>query len=238
MQQTKIGLVVLLLCLIQFTTASAQYDRRGYTLTADSDTVYWEKYIKTNEVKYGLEPIRTSTADYSFRLSSAEHTVAVYRNDTVVHGFITIFTSELKNLHPTDNHFKMTFALTPEQARSIMQIIEDAAISSVPSYNNITGWAKGTIGGVYILEQKSGGYYSFKSYWTPESQAGVREADLFNAFTYHFKKISDLPELFLTFNKAVPFKVWKFGNMPFMRVTDKMKIKRNKGSKLIRTDAG
>ena len=227
MQQTKAGMIVLLLCLTQFITASAQYDRRGYTLTADSDTVYWQKYLTDNEVKYNLEPIRNSTADFSFRLSSAEHAVAVYRNDTIVHGFITVFTSELKNLQPTGNHFKMTFALTPEQARLTMQIIEDAAISKLPSYTNIPGWTKGNIGGIYLLEQKIAGSYSLKSYWTPESQTGVREADLFNAFMYHLKKICYIPELCRTFNERVPFKVWTFGNMSVMRIPDPEKLKKS-----------
>lgn len=152
-------------------TLHAQYDRRGYTLTADSDTVTWQKYLTENEVKYNLEPIRNSTADFSFRLAWYGTTIDVYQNDSVAHGFINLFAEEYENGRNTGNTFKLTVTLNPQQAKDILAVIKESAANTIPSevHFKLSGHRKDGV--TYNLEQKSGCTYSCKNYWSPKGSS-------------------------------------------------------------------
>lgn len=214
----------LLLCSI---CAFAQ--KSSFTFAEGSDTLY-HKYIRDDNARYGFDAIEDDNGDYSFRLSYFGRAITVYKLDTLSFGNVTVGVYELGQFGtgPTGEVFKMTFALKPQQAKAILDLIETSKIDSLPTYKDISGWSQGFDGIIYSLQHKKGGVYTLKNYWSPHIQT-VSEAKVIEQFTNEIHEIVGFKEILETFNRMVPFQTYSYGGaVSISRIMTRKEYRRHK----------
>ncbi len=199
------GKIVKTLLLLSGLAASlpihAQYDRRGYMRTDDSDTFLYEY------TTHGPESIANSTADFSLRVAWYGAEVKLYRNDALTHGFIDLIVWEYQD-EVIENPFTMTFTLTNEQATELYNTYKQLSVSSMPSGNHIKDWREVPDGPYCCIESKSNGLYSVKGYHDPKLFSNLPEGKIINEFLDAMNKICNYEELYTKFKRHIPFNNW------------------------------
>lgn len=175
-------------------------------LTADSDTIYWNK----NELikKYDLGFIENSKSKVFFRFWSFGTTIEISKSENKYYGSLSYFVQEYSE--ESKRIFKKVYQLENKICDDIVKLIDSSKINSIPTDKQIKDWQQGFDGITYYFETKSEKEYSFKSYWTPSSQENVIEAIKIKNFINELYKLCNSEEISKQFRKEIPFRSYNY----------------------------
>jgi hypothetical protein len=195
---------------------------RAFTFTPDSDTGSYH-WVQEENDKFGFDAIEDDNGDYSFRLSSYGRAITVYKLDTIAFGNVTFAVSELHEFEggQTGKIFKVTFALTSQQATDIISLLEETKIDTIPTDKLVSGWSQGFDGITYKLQHKKDSLYTLKKYWSPAGRDGIPEAALINDFQSRVNEIATTRKYYETFRRIIPFPSYSDGSIVVARVLTK-----------------
>lgn len=202
----KITLKILLLIYSNFLFSQSKVEELN--LTKDSDTTYWNKYKNELVKKHNFEDITSKKDEIVFKFWSFGTCIEVTKNDTLINGNLTYFVDEVDEF--SKEHFKKTFNLKSEIAKEIINLIEKTEINKIASDKFIKGWQHGFDGIEYIFEHKTKNEYSFKNYWTPNSQKKLEEAKRIQKFVDELYRLCDSENLSKQFAKEIPFRSYSY----------------------------
>ena len=225
----KIALKILLL--IYTNLLFSQSKSEELNLTKDSDTVYWNKYKNELIQKHNLEDILNKKDELIFKFWSFGTCIEITKNDNLVSGNITYFVDEVDEF--SRKTFKKTFNLKSEDSKRIIKLIDSSEINKIASDKFIKGWQHGFDGIEYILEYKTKTEYSFKNYWTPNSQDNLEEAKKIQNFVNELYLICDSENLSKQFAKEIPFRSYSYngGSAVVSRIMTKEEYRKYKKEK-------
>lgn len=212
----KITLKILLLIYSNFLFSQSKVEELN--LTKDSDTIYWNKYKNELIKKHNFEDITSKKEEIVFKFWSFGTCIEITKNDTLINGNLTYFVDEVDEFSKKD--FKKTFNLKSETTKEIINLIEKTEINKIASDKFIKGWQHGFDGIEYIFEYKTKTEYSFKNYWTPNSQENLEEAKRIQKFVDELYRICDSENLSKEFKKEIPFRSYSYngGSMVVSRI--------------------
>jgi hypothetical protein len=202
----KITLKILLLIYSNFLFSQSKVEELN--LTQDSDTIYWNKYKNELVKKHNFEDITSKKDEIVFKFWSYGTCIEVTKNDTLINGNLTYFVDEVDEF--SKKHFKKTFNLKSETAKEIINLIEQTEINKIASDRFIKGWQHGFDGVEYIFEYKTDTAYSFKNYWTPNSQENLEEAKRIQKFVDELYRICNSENISKQFAKEIPFRSYSY----------------------------
>ena len=202
----KIALKILLLIYTNLLFSQSKSEEPN--LTKDSDTVYWKKYKNELVQKHNFEDILNKKDELIFKFWSFGTCIEVTKNDNLVNGNITYFVDEVDEF--SKKTFEKTFNLKSENSKRIITLIDSCEINKIASDKFIKGWQHGFDGIEYILEYKTKTEYSFKNYWTPNSQDNLEEAKKIQNFVDQLYLICDSENLSKQFAKEIPFRSYSY----------------------------
>ena len=202
----KITLKILLLIYTNLLFSQSKSEEPN--LTKDSDTVYWKKYKNELVQKHNFEDILNKKDELIFKFWSFGTCIEVTKNDNLVNGNITYFVDEVDEF--SKKTFEKTFNLKSENSKRIITLIDSCEINKIASDKFIKGWQHGFDGIEYILEYKTKTEYSFKNYWTPNSQDNLEEAKKIQNFVDQLYLICDSENLSKQFAKEIPFRSYSY----------------------------
>jgi hypothetical protein len=202
----NITLKILLLIYSNFLFSQSKVEELN--LTQDSDTIYWNKYKNELVKKYNFEDITNKKDEIVFKFWSYGTCIEITKNDTLINGNLTYFVDEIDEF--SKKHFKKTFNLKSETAKEIINLIEKTEINKISSDKFIKGWQHGFDGIEYIFEYKTKNEYSFKNYWTPNSQDNLEEAKKIQNFVDELYRICNSENLSKLFVKEIPFRSYSY----------------------------
>jgi hypothetical protein len=197
-----------ILFLIYSNLIFAQTKIEDLNLTKDSDTIYWNKYKKGLIKKFNLEDIESKKDEIIFKFWTYGTCIEVTKNDTIINGSLTYFVEEISEF--SNNIFKKTFSLKSDVSKNIFTLIKKSEINEIASDKFIEGWQHGFDGIEYLIEYKTKNDYSFKNYWTPNSQFDIEEAKIIQNFVNELYEICDSESLSKEFVKEIPFRSYSY----------------------------
>jgi len=225
----NITLKILLLIYSNFLFSQSKVEELN--LTKDSDTIYWNKYKNELIKKHNFEDITSKNDDIIFKFWSFGTCIEVMKNDTLIKGNLTFFVDEVDEF--SKKNFKKTFNLKSETAKEIFNLIEKTEINKIASDKFIKDWQHGFDGIEYIFEYKTKTEYSFKNYWTPDSQENLEEAKTIQKFVNELYRICDSENLSKQFSKEIPFRSYSYngGSMVVSRIMTQEEYRKYKKEK-------
>jgi hypothetical protein len=188
---------------------SAQLVFSQLVITPDSDTIFWYRYKNEDAFQFSLGRIEDEISDFSFRFWSYGLLVEVTQNDLSNLGEITHFVEEYTEDEPKRD-FKKTYEISSTNAKLLIDLIDSLNIKELPTDKNIIGWNQGLDGIEYFIEYKQGNNYTFKNYWTPTAQDGLKEAKELLNFISLMNRLLDLDNSYKTFESEIPFNGWTY----------------------------
>lgn len=170
--------------------------------------------IREQNKKLGYDPIEDDNNDYSFRLSHYDTAITVYKRGSSCFGSVVYNVYETNEFgdKETGKKFKMTFSLTPQEAKSVMELIEETKVDSFPTHQLIPVWSQFPAGVLYTLQHKRNSIYSLKTYTSPDAVPDSNEAVQIDNF---IKKLADILNLLDSsdkFKMQIPFKTYSNGD--------------------------
>ncbi|MDV6166907.1 hypothetical protein R1T16_00615 [Flavobacterium sp. DG1-102-2] len=192
---------------------SALAQKPAFTFAPGSDVEGYPEIQEQNK-RLGYDAIENDSGDYSFRLSYNGTAITVYKLDNVYYGSIVYNIYETNEFgdKETGKTFKMTFGLSPQQAKPVLELIQETKIDTIPTDKLIPAWRPGFDGILYTLEHKESSVYSLKSYWTPLAQNNVSEAAEIENFIKKLSEILNLPDYLDKFRMQIPFQTYSDGS--------------------------
>jgi hypothetical protein len=175
---------------------------KSYSLTKGSDTIYWQKYKSPIIKKLNLI-LPNQNVDF-FRLSSSKYYLELSKNTNKV----VFYGDEIYDSKKTGKTFIKSFNLKNEEVVKIKKLVDSLKIENIPSDRYIQNWQQGFDGITYNIEFKKDDIYSFKNYWTPNSQENLNEAIIINSFVTAIDDIIDLKSKGNVFREEIPFYSW------------------------------
>lgn len=177
-------------------------------LTKDSDTTYWVGYLNRELEKFDIKSILENRGN-SFRLSTYGSMIEIQRNESEYFGSLTYFVSEVDDSRTDKRVFKRTFNIDNQIVKTLFDLLDSSRIDEIPSSKLIENYRYGFDGITYFFENKSNNQYSFKNYWSPNSQ-NIPEAIKIQDFIDQFYKIVGSENFSKEFSKEVPFKSYSY----------------------------
>ena len=225
----KITLKILLIIYSNFLFSQSKVEELNHT--KDSDTTYWNKYKNELIKKHNFEDIKSKNDEIIFKFWSFGTCIEVIKNDTLINGNLTYFVDEVDEF--SKKHFKKTFDLKSKAAKEIINLIEKTEINKIASDKFIRGWEYGFDGIEYIFEYKTKTEYSFKNYWTPNSQENLEEAKIIQKFVDELYRICDSENLSKQFSKEIPFRSYSYngGSMVISKIMTQEEYRKYKKEK-------
>ncbi|TCC87356.1 hypothetical protein EZ428_21915 [Pedobacter frigiditerrae] len=189
----------LLLFLLSFQIAFSQIKK------IEGDTAYWFKSNKEFQKTLNLKDLEKSPDEFNFRFRNHGQIIEITKDSSSINGNITnyIYHKKKANRDKTDTLFSK-ITLSPEQAKSVYNIILNSRILNLPSDNKIEDWKKGADGITYTIEHSDKKTYWLKSYWTPTSQGSIPEALIILNFIKNLSDKLNLQETYTTFKNDLP----------------------------------
>jgi hypothetical protein len=182
------------------------------SLNEKSDTVYWFNFHGQLIKEIGLENINETKYDTIIRFWDDYKVIQICNTNGKIDATVYFFLREyVKSEANNGRLFKSSMQLDTLTTNILLQLIADFEILKLPSDKFITNWVQGFDGITYITEFSNSVEYSFKSYWTPTAQIGVKEARFFQYFINELENIDVINSAFKKFLKYQPFESYYSG---------------------------
>jgi hypothetical protein len=179
------------------------------TLTADSDTSSYKFYDSLSS-KIGIQPVSKSNDEFTFRFWDGFKVIDLAYNQGQPHLTIVFFLQQYKKKKEGRLYFRR-YQLTDETAAEVYLLVKKYGLVDLPTDKLITNWRQGLDGITYITEQSNRTTFSFKSYWTPDAQNGVKEAGQILDFISELERIDEIKAKYKNFMEGQPFTSWYGG---------------------------
>ena len=170
-------LIFLFFCCSLFGQNKSVYN----VLSLTGDTTFWFKYQQIVINELSLIKLDSSSNSFYFRIWKPNQVIDIFRNDNGTYsGQLTMWTSEYVSQKEKHTNRTLIFKIViPTDTVILMAgLINSSTILNLPTDNLIKGWKQGFDGITYITEFSTKKQYSFKTYWTPEIQDTLKEAQL------------------------------------------------------------
>jgi hypothetical protein len=197
----------IILTLIVFTTLVPATIAQSKNLTSDSDTVFWYKYYRQLDREFGLEETNKVNTNYLFRFWDGGKVIEITRSKNKIEAIVVFFLRQYNEGENERIHFKLS-KLSKESSSKIYNLVSKYNLDSMPTDKQITGWQQGNDGLTCIIEYTDNSTYSFKKYWSPESQKDTKEAKLLLDFIDEMNQMEELKETRKKFMEKQPFSKW------------------------------
>lgn len=203
--------------ILLITTYSWSQEIREIPLSKDSDTIYWIGYVNRELKKFDINTIKDNSG-YTFRLSSYGSMIEIQKNNQNYSGSLTYFVDEVDDSRDDKRTFKKIYNIKNFEVEKLFYLIDSTQINQIPSDKFIKNWEHGFDGIIYFFETKDDAEYSFKNYWTPNSQ-NIVEAVKIQNFIDNFYTIINIKEYSRIFSKEVPFRSYSFNGGSSVTIT-------------------
>lgn len=203
--------------ILLITTYSWSQEIREIPLSKDSDTIYWIGYVNRELKKFDIKPIKDNSG-YTFRLSSYGSMIEIQKNNQSYFGNLTYFVDEIDDSREVKRLFKKKYEIKNFEVEKLFHLIDSTQINQIPSDKSIKNWERGLDGITYFFETKDDAEYSFKNYWSPNSQ-NIDEAAKIQNFIDTFYKIIDIKKYSEIFKKEIPFRSYSFNGGSSVTIT-------------------
>jgi hypothetical protein len=174
---------------------------------------FWKKYTEALAFDLKLEPLSIKKTDFHLRVWNPGQVIDIWKDSSgMIKGGITSYAKEYDEM----NLGKRTFyssksSIDAGKASSIYQLILSSRLDSIPTGDEIKGWAKDTGGFTYILEFASTYGYSFKCYLSPAKQVLLKEANAIQFFIDKLENDLRLKKNYKSFSASIPFRCYTRG---------------------------
>ncbi|PNQ73156.1 hypothetical protein C1T31_09240 [Hanstruepera neustonica] len=209
-------------------------------LTSDSDTIFWKKIQNEKIADFNL-PKLDSESEFVFRSWDPGSLLEIKKNNDTITGRIIYFVFEVWEENYKADTFVKEYNLPSSKSKKIYEFISNSGIQKIPSDKYIEEWTQGFDGITYIYELKEENTYSFKNFWTPKSQNGIKEAEFIIYFNKKISEIGELEKYGNDFVERIPFITYKYSGTayaitkpPTKRELRKYKRERKKRNKKTR----
>lgn len=174
-------------------------------LSNDSDTSFYD-FHRDKLRKFEIQSLGDSSDNYIWRLWSPPMLLELEKTSSSASGrILTMLISDDKNTE--GEIFKGQSILSQDKSSELLQYLNNTGINELPSDKYIENWRQGLDGITYFIEESDGTNYLFKRFWTPSSQNGIPEAELFiSTLDSLFNTISSLEKS----NEEAPFKAYHY----------------------------
>ncbi len=204
----------LIVTLIFSLSVWSQKESVELNLTELSDTLFWKK-IQTDKINEFDLPRLDKKSDFVFRKWGPGSFLEISKNNDSVSARIIYFVFEVWEDNNKADIFKRQFDLPKKTATSLYDYIINSKIETIPSEKYIEGWSEGFDGITHVYEIKNGTNYSFKNYWTPKIQEGIKEAEYIIKFNERIGEIGNLKQYGEQFSKEVPFPNYMYSGQAY-----------------------
>ncbi len=213
----------------------SQNEKIELSLTKDSDTLFWKKF-QTEKIKDFNLPNLDQNLEFVFRKWNPGHVLEITKNENYVSAKIIYFVFEVWNDNNKADTFVKKYDLPNKIATSLYKFIKTSGYDKIPSDRFIKGWQQGFDGITHIYEIKDGNKYSFKNYWTPKVQKGLKEAEQIIEFNTRIREIGELSKYGEKFTAEIPFPSYMYSGQAYtiMKILTKKELrqyKRNRRNK-------
>jgi len=137
---------------------------------------YWYRTTNNVRIKGNLESLLTSNDSFHIRVWSETQAIDIWTdNFKDFKGALLNYTTS-RNDSTKGKFYLKSSKLEDSMAKRLYGIFESLNISSIPSYNKITGWQIGHDGVLYAIEIATPNQFFFREYWSPDTFHNLQEA--------------------------------------------------------------
>lgn len=200
-------IIFLLMSNILFSQNKTNYN----VLSSTGDTTFWVKYQQIVMNELSLPRLDTSRNLFYFRVWKANQVIDISSNiNDTYSAKITTWTSEYvpENEKHTNRILIYKVAISADTVHTMLSLIKSSTILNLPTDNLIKGWKQGLDGITYIIEYSTNEQYSFKTYWTPQTQDNLREAKLVLSLVDSIFELAAAKNIWQTFSKTIPYECY------------------------------
>ena len=208
----KIGLLIFTLLLA--IPAKCQIEKSEFHLTHDSDISFWKKYINEDIEKFQLPELNLKS-EFVFRSWNPGNLLEISKHQDSIIGKIVYFVLKVSDENSKDVTFVKTYELPKSTSNALYEYILNSGFQKIPSDKFIQDWHQGFDGITHIFEYKGVDSYSFKKYWTPKTQSGIKEAEFIINFNDTISRIGEFEKYRNDFIQENPFKVYKYSGTAY-----------------------
>ena len=193
------NLITILLLTPTLALSQGNYD--GYSITEDSDTTFYYRFVGEIISTFELRSILDKQSDFVFRSWAPSSLLEITRTEENIAGAITYFVIESGKKRIFVKSYKI-----PEQTSvKLYDYIIASDAYRLPSSNSIKNWVNGFDGITLIYETKNGNEISFKHYWTTSAQEDVPEAQILIEFNDRIEELGEFGQFAQEFAEENPF---------------------------------
>jgi hypothetical protein len=198
-------------------------------LTSDSDTIVWKK-IQNEKIDDFDLPELNIESEFVFRSWNPGSLLEIKKNKDSISGRIIYFVFEVWEDDYKVNTFVKEYLLPSLISKNLYEYISKSGFHNLPSDKFIEGWKQGFDGITHIYELKDKNIYSFKTFWTPTAQKGLREAEFIIEFNKKLGEIGELENYGKDFVENIPFLTYKYSGTAYVisRVPTKKELRKHK----------
>lgn len=191
-----------------------QSQKTELQLTKDSDTTFWKGYRMKDIANFKLPNLNTES-EFVFRRWNPGSLLEISKNQGSVKAKIIYFVYEVwENDYKADTFVK-EYYLPDSTATELYKYVSKSGIQKIPSDKYIEEWKHGFDGITHIYELKENNLYSFKNFWTPKSQNGLKEAEFIIEFNKRIGEIGNLKQYGDDFSNSVPFITYTYSGVAY-----------------------
>lgn len=154
---------------------SQSINQRVFPKNKNGESLFWYEIQYETCSKLKLEHLINSTDSFRFRYFTINQILDIWTKDgKVYNGKLINYTEryiDSEKKYQKRKKPKIFYDITnidTTTIRKLLGFINEIAI--IPSDENIENWSSGLDGEEYIIETSTNQTYSFKTYWTPNSQ--------------------------------------------------------------------
>ena len=195
-------------------TVLGQKNGKGLYLTKDSDTLFWKKNQEEKIKEFNL-PELDKKSDFVFRKWNPGSVLEIKKNKDSLVGKIIYFVFEVWEDDYKANKYVKEYELPKDTSKLLYEYIITSGFDTIPSEKLIDGWSTGFDGITHIYELKRDSTYSFKNYWTPKIQNGIKEAEFIINFNKRIGEIGNLEKYGKDFSDQVPFITYMYSGAAY-----------------------
>ncbi len=211
----RLKLLFGLLTIIAFTT-----NGQKKILTADSDTIYWERYYQPILTQSGILPIDNVGCESTFRFWDGKKLIELRNSKDSIKGTITFIIKEFQEEGKNGKHYgkkgkersEMYFRrkeLSWETAKQISSLIKANQLLEIPTQTVIGHRNHRHNERVFVLEYTDNYSRSYKTYLSPETyRRKFKEAERLTDFIDAINEIPEIDTLHIKFMNLQPFGKW------------------------------
>ena len=140
----------------------------------------------------------------------------ISKNNDSISGKINYFVYEVWEDNYKADRFVKTYLFPKSISEKLYKYISNSEIRKIPSDKYIKAWQQGFDGITHIYELKEKNAYSFKSFWTPKIQKGIKEAEFIIEFNKTVNELGELEKYKNDFDEKIPFLSYKYPGSLFV----------------------